>query len=82
MSGIDQSFLTMGKKREEEEKERKEKKEKRRRKLTLETYTAAFNSWITIHGNQPSDSTTGCFCVFMNNAMCWVNAFLRLETGS
>lgn len=53
MSGIGQSFLWVKRKGGGGKKGKKRKRGKRRRKLTLETSTAAFNSWITLHGNQP-----------------------------
>ena len=44
----------------EKKKKKKNQGEKRKRirkgegnKLMLDTYTAAFNSWITLHGNPP-----------------------------
>lgn len=50
MSALGRLFIRM-KKKEYEGKERKEKEKKKRRKLDI--YTAAFNSWIALHGNPP-----------------------------
>lgn len=63
MSGIDQSFLTMGKKRGGGGgRKRKERgKRKRRRKRTLGTCTVAFNSWIALRGNQPVTAQQAAF---------------------
>ena len=72
----------MRRKKKKRKKKKEMNKKRRRRKVTLETHRAAFNSWITLHGTPPHDSTTGCFCVFMNNAVRWANAFPHLETGS
>lgn len=54
MSALGRFFLRMKKKGGGgyEGKERKEKAGGRR-KLTLDIYTAAFNSWIALHGNPP-----------------------------
>lgn len=49
-------FKNEKKKKQGEKIEREERKRIRKGegdKLMLDTYTAAFNSWITLHGNPP-----------------------------